>query len=177
MGALDSGGGQSRSRGKHEKKKHKKKRRLGIRIDMTPMVDVAFLLLTFFMLTTVFSKPQTMELNMPPSDVPVQVAESNLLTLRVASDGSIFWNMGVEKPTKIAFAEVRPLLIERRTTNPKLITLVKVDRDGTYEMMVNLMDELNLADITRFSLAPLTPSERTMLQRISGTGAASGTGT
>jgi len=167
MGALDSGGGQSRSRGKHEKR-HKKKRRIGIRIDMTPMVDVAFLLLTFFMLTTVFSKPQTMELNMPPSDVPVQVAESNLLILRVAADGGIYWNMGVEKPAKIPFADVRPLLVERRSSNPKLITLVKVDRDGTYQMMVDLMDELNLADITRFSLAPLTPSERTMLQRLSG---------
>ena len=167
MGSLDTGGGQSRTRGKHQKK-HKKKGRLGIRIDMTPMVDVAFLLLTFFMLTTVFSKPQTMELNLPPSDTPVEVAESNLLILRVASDGTIFWNMGVEKPQPITFAELRPLLLERSRSNPRLITLLKVDREGTYTMMVDIMDELNLADITRFSLSPLTPNEKTMLQKIRG---------
>ena len=59
----------------HAKGKKKKKKRAGVRIDMTPMVDVAMLLLTFFMLTTVFNKPQTMELNLPPDkEVKVEVA-------------------------------------------------------------------------------------------------------
>ena len=53
---------------KSHTKGKKKKKRAGVRIDMTPMVDVAMLLLTFFMLTTVFSKPQTMELNLPPDE-------------------------------------------------------------------------------------------------------------
>ena len=54
------------------------KRRVRIRIDMTPMVDVAFLLLIFFMVTTVFRKPQAMEVNLPPKDAKVQVPESNV---------------------------------------------------------------------------------------------------
>ena len=73
----------------HEKKKGKKRkkmRRIGIRIDMTPIVDVAFLLLTFFMLTTTMSRPQTMEINLPPSNTTVEVAESNLLTIRIKED-------------------------------------------------------------------------------------------
>ncbi|MDZ7291471.1 MAG: biopolymer transporter ExbD [candidate division KSB1 bacterium] len=168
MAAIETG--ESKSRGKKAAKKHKKKRRIGIRIDMTPMVDVAFLLLTFFMLTTVFSKPQTMEINLPPDvKTTVEVAESNLLTLRVAADGTIFWNIGSEPPQKIAtidnIAPLRALLVERNRLNPKLITLVKVDRDGTYKMMVDIMDELNLAEITRFSLAPMTPKDKEQLQK------------
>src|SRR2546422_2952419 len=73
MAGMDGG---SAPRG-HEKKrkKHKRMRRLGVRIDMTPMVDVAFLLLTFFMLTTTMNRPQTMEINLPPSNTTVEVPE------------------------------------------------------------------------------------------------------
>ncbi len=166
MAAVETG--ESRSKGRVAKK-HKKKRRLGIRIDMTPMVDVAFLLLTFFMLTTSFMKAQTMEINLPPDEkAKVEVAESNLLTIRISPDGAIFWNMGTEIPKKIVFNELRPLLLERHTANPKLITLVKVDRDGKYSMMVDIMDELNLANITRFSLAPMLPADQELLKKAAG---------
>jgi biopolymer transport protein ExbD len=151
---------------KAAKGKKKKKHRISVRVDMTPMVDVAFLLLTFFMLTTVFSKPQTMEINLPPdSDTKVEVAESNLLTLRVDTDGSIYWNLGVEQAKKITFKELRPLLVERNRANPKLVTLVKVDRDGKYIMMVDIMDELNLANITRFTLAPMLPADKDVIKK------------
>ena len=106
----------------HAKGKKKKKKRAGIRIDMTPMVDVAMLLLTFFMLTTVFNKPQTMELNLPPDDkVQVEVAASTLLTVRVEPNMAIYWSMGNE-PTvlkKVAFKELRPLLVERLQQHSK----------------------------------------------------------
>ena len=77
----DMGGGDG---GSHKKKKGKRKpkKRVAIRIDMTPLVDVAFLLLTFFMLTTVFSKPQTLEINLPPDPkVQIKMDENNLLTI------------------------------------------------------------------------------------------------
>lgn len=159
MAAVESG--QPRAHGKGKKKK---KRRLGVRVDMTPMVDVAFLLLTFFMLTTVFSKPQTMEITLPPDEkTTVEVAESNLLTLRLKADGSIYYNIGNEKPVALLFPQVRPLLLERSAANPRLITLVKVDRDGTYKMLVDIMDELNLANITRFSIAPMLDVDKEIL--------------
>ncbi len=155
---------QSRGKAKHGKKH--KKRRVGVRIDMTPMVDVAFLLLTFFMLTTQFSKPQTMEINLPPNDASVEVAESNLLTLRVAEDGTIYWNIGNDKPTKIAMVDLSKTLVEKNRANPKLITLIKVDRKGKYGEMVDIMDELNLADITRFSLAPMLDADKKLISNI-----------
>ena len=150
-----------------KKKKHKKMRRLGVRIDMTPMVDVAFLLLTFFMLTTTYNRPQTMEINLPPSDTKVEVAQSNLLTILVKEDGSIFWNMGTDKPAKVEFKDLRALMSGKAQQNPKLITLLKVDRKGKYHMMVDIMDELNLANITRFSLAPMTDPDKLILQKVS----------
>jgi biopolymer transport protein ExbD len=165
MAGADVAESKSHSKGK------KKKKRAGVRIDMTPMVDVAMLLLTFFMLTTVFSQPQTMELNLPPDkEVVVEVAASTLLTVRVAPDMKIYWNMGNE-PTalkKITFKELRPLLVERLRGIPKLITLVQIDREAKYNDMVDIIDELNLAKITRFSIAPLKDTDKKLIARVAG---------
>jgi biopolymer transport protein ExbD len=154
----------------HEKGK-KKKRHGSVHIDMTPMVDVAMLLLTFFMMTTVFSKPQTMELNLPPDEkAQVEVPASTLLTVRVEPNLAIYWSMGNE-PTvlrKITFKELRPLLIERLSSNPKLITLVQIDRDAKYNDMVDIMDELNLANITKFSIAPLKDADKKLIAKVAG---------
>ena len=165
---MSGGGGGAPEPRKHGKaKKRKKGRRLGIRIDMTPLVDVAFLLLTFFMLTTSMSRPQTMEINLPPdADIKVEIAESNLLTLRINEKEEIFWSIGIESPQRIKFEDLRKFLRERAQTNPKLVTLVKVDRAGKYNMMVNIMDELNLAEITRFSLAPLLEADKTLMAKV-----------
>ena len=155
----------------HAKGKKKKKKRAGVRIDMTPMVDVAMLLLTFFMLTTVFNKPQTMELNLPPDEkVMVEVAASTLLTVRIEPNMAIYWSMGNE-PTllkKITFNELRPLLIERLRSIPKLITLVQIDRDAKYNDMVDIMDELNLANITKFSFAPMKDADKKLIAKVAG---------
>lgn len=152
----------SQSKGKKKHGGKKKKKRVNIRIDMTPMVDVAFLLLTFFMLTTSMSKPQTMEINLPPAETKADVAESNLLTLRITDDFRVFWNVGTEKPTTVDGANKKERLInlgkllkDRNRANPKLITLIKVDGKAKYIDMVDVMDELNINDITRFSLAPM----------------------
>lgn len=164
MGMVDTSG----PRG-HEKKKgrRKKKRRVGVKIDNTPMVDVAFLLLTFFMLTTTMNRPQTMEINLPPSNTPVDVAQSNLMTLRVKEDGTIFWNIGVDDPQRIGFRDLRAFMIQKNQENPKLITLIKIDRKGKYTMMVDIMDELNVANVTRFSLAPMQESDKKILAKVS----------
>jgi len=162
MGAVDAPAPRGHDK---KKKKHKKKRRIGVRLDMTPMVDVAFLLLTFFMLTTTMSKPQTMEINLPPSQAKIEVAQSNLLTLRVKEDGSLYQNFAQDAPTKLDFKELQKFLRQSSQQNPKLITLLKVDRKGKFKMMVDLIDELNLAQITRFSIAPMTDEDTKILEK------------
>ena len=85
MGAVDT---PDRKAGKKKGKgMSRPKRRVGVRIDMTPMVDVAFLLLIFFMVTTVFRTPQALEINLPPDkEAKVDVAESKVLTIRILPD-------------------------------------------------------------------------------------------
>ena len=127
-----------------KKGKGRKRSRLGVRLDMTPMVDVAFLLLTFFMLTTTLLTPQVMEISMPPdSKIPVEIAESNLLTLRIRADMAVFWNMGTEAPQKIAESDVPKILKEHLQINPKLSTLIKIDRKAKYQNLVTVVDDLN----------------------------------
>lgn len=85
--------------GGQEKGKHKKVRakKSSTHIDMTPMVDLAFLLLTFFMLTTTFSKPKTMELNMPDKEGKPQEV-NNALTVLLTGDNKIYYYTGSFKP-------------------------------------------------------------------------------
>src|SRR5688500_13658622 len=90
--------------------KKRKRKRVGVHLDMTPMVDVAFLLLTFFMLTTVFSRPQAMEINLPESDEPVDIAQSKLLTLRVGADNTLYWNMAEDPPEAAGFDELADIV-------------------------------------------------------------------
>lgn len=161
-----AGGDVAESKSHSKGKKRKKGRRLGIRIDMTPLVDVAFLLLTFFMFTTSMSRPQTMEINLPPDkDVKVEVAESNLMTLRVNDKAEIFWSMGIESPKRVEYKDLRAFLRERLQSNPKLIVVLKIDRAGKYNTMVNLIDEINLSSITRFSLAPMLDADKALVAK------------
>jgi biopolymer transport protein ExbD len=159
----------SQSRGK-QKHGRKKRKRVNVRVDMTPMVDVAFLLLTFFMLTTTMNKPQTMEINLPPTGAKADVAESNLLTLRISADFKIFWNKGVEKPATIDGSDKKATLVnlgkflkEQNSANPKLITLIKVDGKAKYIDMVDVMDEMNLNGIDRFSLTPMLDDDKKII--------------
>jgi biopolymer transport protein ExbD len=156
------------SGGRHKGKK--RMGRVGVRLDMTPMVDVAFLLLTFFMLTTTLLTPQVMEITMPPdSKIPVQIAESNLLTLRVRADQSVFWNMGTEAPQKIAEKDVAAVLKEHLKVNPKLSTLIKIDRQAKYQALVNMIDNLNVTQAQlgqtekRFSLVAMDDDDHKLV--------------
>jgi len=151
----------------HAKGKRKKGRRLGIRIDMTPLVDVAFLLLTFFMYTTSMSRPQTMEINLPPDkNVKVEIAETTLLTLRVNDKGVIYWNFGLDAPKVIEFKDLRAFLIEKQNQIPKLTVVLKIDRLGKYRMMVDLIDELNVSRVQRFSIAPLEDKDKAVMAKV-----------
>jgi len=168
----------SESKGKEKHSGKKKKKRVGVRIDMTPMVDVAFLLLTFFMLTTTMNKPQTMEINVPPKDPNgkdpiVEVPENNLLTVRVRDDFKIFWNVGTENPVAIGaterkakLTELGKILREHNRANPKIITLLKIDDKAKYIDMVDIMDELNINDVTRFSLTPMKDEDKQILSTL-----------
>lgn len=140
------------------------KRRVGIRIDMTPMVDVAFLLLIFFMVTTVFRRPLAMEVNMPEPDAKVEVPESNVLTLFVSKDNSMAYKIGKNPLAPIEWASLLPTFKEGVQVNPDLIILVKVHREAKYEIMVDMMDLLEDAKMERFSVIPMKEDDLKLLE-------------
>jgi len=156
--SADVGGGDS---GGKKRGKRKPKKRVSIRIDMTPLVDVAFLLLTFFMLTTVFRKPQTLEINLPPDkNAEVKMAESNLLTIRCDEQLNLYWNIGFELPTKIKYTDMKKLFADKKLENPKFVVLIKIDRKSKYSAMIDLIDELNVAGLNKYVLAPMTEIDK-----------------
>lgn len=136
-----------------------KKARVGVRIDMTPMVDVAFLLLIFFMVTTVFRRPLAMEVNMPEPDARVEVPESNVMTLYVDKDEALFMRQGTLPLQPMEWRDLRATFEAGSTANPDLIILVKIHREARYEPMVDMMDTLEDAKMQRFSLVEMKEAD------------------
>ena len=140
--------------------------RLGIRIDMTPMVDVAFLLLIFFMVTTVFRRPLAMEVNLPEAHATVEVPESNVLTVFFDQSGEMYDKLGKQPITPTDWTTLDATLRANLAGNPNLIVLAKIDRDAPYETMVDIMDALDDAHMERFSVVPMTDDDVQKLQAL-----------
>lgn len=163
MGGMDLGGDKPQQKGVGLRRP---KKRVAIRIDMTPFVDIAFLLLIFFMVTTVFRAPQAMEVNLPPADAVVEVPESNVLTLFIDEDESFYYRMGTGDLVSTAMKDLEELFIENSKLNPELIILAKLHRNARYEIMVDVMDELEIAGMSRFSLIPMEQEDLEMLEAV-----------
>ena len=156
MGAVDAPQPRAAKKGKGAKRP---KRRIGIRIDMTPMVDVAFLLLIFFMVTTVFRTPQALEINLPPdNNSTVPVAQSKVLEIRVLPDRAYFRN-STDPWARSPVLDLTKVFDLYRNDAQKIV-LVKVDRLAKFNDMVRIIDELDLAKLTRFSLQTLNEKGR-----------------
>jgi biopolymer transport protein ExbD len=116
---------------------------------MTPMVDIAFLLLIFYMVSTIFAEPQAMEINLPPKEAEeteIKTKQSELLTLRVDAKDSIFWSMGTETPQRIALTGLPDFLRDKVREIPGLITVVKIHKDAHYSRMVDLLDRIEVVE-------------------------------
>lgn len=143
-----------------------KPKRHGILLDMTPLVDIAFLLLTFFMLTTQFKAPEEVTIDLPSSNSLFKLPESDVMTLSLAKDGRIFLGLdsqrlrgrlfGKENELKAGIEVPREklgeLLIQARTMNPKLRTVIKGDKGAEFGIAQDVMDILQKTKITRFNL-------------------------
>lgn len=142
--------------------KGKKKSRVGVRIDMTPLVDVAFLLLIFFMVTTVFRTPQALEINLPPRDnPPVPIAKSNILTVYALPGDRYKWKVGDMAPEEVAWTALPNIFKAERAKNEKrIVVVIKVHPEAKFHSMVDIIDELDAVKLTRFALAPLTDEDK-----------------
>jgi biopolymer transport protein ExbD len=150
-------------------------RRIGFRLDMTPLVDVAFLLLTFFMFATTMSQPQAMEIRMPPSDAPADVPQSTMLTVLVRDDGAIFTRIGDAAPVRTTLEGIESIASDRiRSVGNDLVTALRAAPAASYGTVVAVLDRLNAVEARmeeefamraerrqrRFTIAPFGESDR-----------------
>ena len=145
--------------------KHKKAR-LGTRIDMTPMVDVAMLLLTFFMMTTQFKPPEDVEVIIPSSHSQFKLPESHIMMVYVTKEGKIYLGVDAQGLMERLFGKenrykraievdkitLGNVLMQARINDPLLRTVVKGDKEAPYGPLEDVMDVLVKTKITRFNL-------------------------
>ena len=159
----DKGGGKGRSK------------KLPTRVDFTPMVDLGFLLITFFMLATTLSKPQAMELNVPakeekPEDTTV-IKESKALTLILGENDTLYYYIGVKEP-QVNFIDfsvpknVEAVIYDRQNAvqrqygdKDELVVLIKAMAASKYKNMVNILDEMSITNTKRYALVDFTEAD------------------
>ena len=129
------------------------------------------------MLTTTFSKSNTMEINTPPEKLEVKVAENNVMTMRIAGDGMAYCSIGNDAPKRIPLydpndtrqlsmsTQLRTLLKQQTAANQKLVIVVKLSDKAKYKQLVDIIDELNLMKIDRFSLDDYTEQDALEVNR------------
>ena len=129
------------------------KNRKKIHIDMTPMVDVAFLLLIFFMTTTQFKAPEQVAVELPKSRSEIHIPETGTIILTVNRTGQVF--ISSEKATdtqELAPDNVVESIVSWRSRNPGAIVVLKADKDAGFGVIADLMDALARAKTMRFNL-------------------------
>jgi len=183
---VSSGGGHKKGPGV------KKGKKLSTRVDLTPMVDLGFLLITFFMFTTTLSKPKTMEINMPYKDEKVEekdqtkIKESVAMTILLSKDHRVYYYEGLANdPTtppelKITYFKpkdgIRDAIIDKKkrveelkqqgvlTGKDQLTVLIKPDPSSTYEDLVNMLDEMAINDVRVYAIVDITPVDQEFIQ-------------
>jgi biopolymer transport protein ExbD len=179
---VSSGGGHKKGPGV------KKGKKLSTRVDLTPMVDLGFLLITFFMYTTTMSKPKTMEINMPNNEKieekdQTKIKESVAMTVLLSKDHRIYYYEGLAsdptKPPEVKVTYFKPkggvrdAIIDKKkrieeqrrmdpnlTAKDQLTVLIKPDVNSTYEDLVNILDEMSINDVRIYAIVDITPVDK-----------------
>jgi len=147
------------------------RRKSAIRIDMTPMVDLAFLLLTFFMLTTQFLNPYVIELDLPlKPDTPINqppIKPEKVITVILGEENRVYWYQGVTQP-KVAVTDfdsdgIRKVLLEKNKQIPGMYLMIKPTDKSRYQNVVDMFDEVSIAGIQRFSLTKATAEDLALM--------------
>lgn len=130
-----------------------KPKRIAIKIDMTPMVDVAFLLLIFFMSTTSFKPPEEVSIVLPSSHSEYKVPESGVLVLTVTKHADLFLQSGTsDQARQVLMGQLREEILKARMRSSSLRMIVKADQNASYGTMEDVMGVLQETFTNRFIL-------------------------
>lgn len=164
MAEMSPQGGGGKKKGGAPKQKKK-----STRIDMTAMVDVAFLLLTFFILTTTLAQPQTMELNLPPKkddieqeEREIKVKEEKILTVILGADDQVYYYKGVPDQegtldiTSYDPQGIRKVITDHLRTVRDPIIVIKPNETSRYKNMVDILDEMAITQAKKYAMTDVT---------------------
>lgn len=151
----------------------KKAKKQSTRVDLTPMVDLGFLLITFFMFTTTLSSPTAMKLIMPDETAKPEeqneAAKSGVFTLILGKADQVYYYEG-DDPTKMQVTNlkgIRDKILDKKGRTPadKLVVIIKPDQDATYKDAVDLLDEMTINDIQKYAMIGVRPDEYALVQK------------
>jgi biopolymer transport protein ExbD len=179
MAEMDTSGG-----GGHHKKGPgvKKAKKLSTRVDLTPMVDLGFLLITFFIFTTTMSQPTAMRLFLPKdTEKPEEqnkIKASGALSIMLAKNNQIFYYEGELLPDgsnfkSTNFKEIRDIIInKKKSTDPKdFVVVIKPGPEATYKNTVDILDEMTINDVKRYAMVDIFDQELQLIRASEGGGA------
>lgn len=165
------------SSGGHHKKGPgvKKAKKASTRVDLTPMVDLGFLLITFFIFTTTMSQPTAMKLFLPKdTDKPEEqnkAKESGALTLLLGKNNNVYYYEGQLDPSASNFRsstmkKIRDVIINKKRSTPAedLVVVIKASPESTYGDIVNILDEMTINDIPRYALVDIADVEAQLVK-------------
>jgi biopolymer transport protein ExbD len=153
------------------------------RIDLTPMVDLGFLLITFFMMTTTMAQPKAMEINMPSTehtDEPTAFIEESTITLIPIKGHSVIYYNGAlggdAQLKRSAIGDIREILLTKKkevavlpatfsAEAHKLHVLIKPNDDCKYEDVVGLLDEMTIVNVSYYAIVDVTPEEKRGIEK------------
>lgn len=175
MAEMDTSGG-----GKHKKGPGVKKgKKLSTRVDLTPMVDLGFLLITFFIFTTTMSQPTAFKLFLPDDRTTPEnqnkAKESGALTILLGKDNNVFYYEGMLKDQganfkSSNFKDIRDVIIQKKqsTDTADLVLVIKPSDESTYKNVVDILDEMSINMIKRYALVDISPVEDQLIKLTEG---------
>ena len=141
------------------------RRRSSVRIDMTPMVDLAFLLLTLFVLTRSLHESRVIKITMPEqSPDPVPMQEKRVITLLLGKDNNLYWYPGATPALNtVGFQGLRKLPLTKKAAIPDLVVLVKASDRSHYQNMIDVLDEFSITGINNYFITDITAEDNGLL--------------
>ena len=155
-----------------------KGRKLSTRVDLTPMVDLGFLLITFFIFTTTLSEQKAMRLNLPKDNIknPNTTAASKTISLLLCKDNKVKYytgdNPALMRETNYSPSGIRSVILlqaqkitARYGNRSETVVLIKPTEDCTYENIVNILDEMTIHDVQRYILMDVNKEELSFIKK------------
>lgn len=134
----------------------KRKQKVSDEIPTASLADIAFLLLVFFLTTTVFNEEKGLPIVLPEQSEEVEVSSKNLMFFIVQPDGRVVVRRGEsEQEQTVSYNQISNILLQALEANENLIAAIQTHPDAAYRHMVNVLDEVKLAGAERISLQQL----------------------